>query len=85
MKVDGEYAWLAGKSTKDSTKLANQWFFITIHDGGSPGNLVDHMWWDWLPDTENVENIAKNKVENLEKAENNQIIKDGDIQIFFYK
>ena len=42
MKVDGKYAWLAGKCTRDSGYLAGRWFFMAVNDGGKPGHLVDH-------------------------------------------
>lgn len=81
MKVDGSYGWLAGKCTTDSSGLAGRWFFMAVHDGGTPGHLADHLWLDWLPDTPDAESIAKGKVENLEKPANNKSIETGDIVV----
>ena len=81
MKVDGRYAWLAGKCTSDSSGLAGRWFFMAVHDGGTPGYLADHLWLDWLPDTPDAESVAKRKVENLEKPANNKSIEAGNIVV----
>ena len=84
VKVDGDYAWFAGKCTRDSGNLKGRWFFIAVHDGGTPGKLVDHIWWDWLPQTPDAESIAKKKVENLERPANNKHISAGDVVVRFY-
>jgi len=83
VKVDGDYAWFAGKCTRDSEGLMGRWFFIVVHDGGKPGRLADHIWWDCLPDTDDAESIAKEKVENFEIPESNKPIKSGDIEVCF--
>jgi hypothetical protein len=54
MKVDGSYGWLAGKCTRDSGNLTGRWFFMAVHDGGTPGHLADQLW-------ENLEKPANNK------------------------
>ena len=79
--VDGDYAWFAGKCTEG--KLAGRWYFIVVHDGGTPGRLVDHFWWDWLADTADAEDLARQKVENTEKPANNKFINNGDIEVNF--
>jgi len=84
VKVDGEYAWFAGDCTRDNAGMAGRWLFIAVHDGGRPGRLVDHIWLEWLPKTPDAENIAKRKVENLEKPANNKPIKTGDIVVNCY-
>ena len=84
VKVDGEYAWFAGKCSKSSENLTGRWFFAAVHDGGMPGNLVDHIWWDWLADTPNAESIAKEKVENMERPTANKPIESGDVTVRFY-
>lgn len=81
LKVDGEYAWFAGRCTQDSGGMAGRWLFLAVHDGGSVGRLLDHIWWEWLPATPDAENIAKNKVENFEKPGSNKPIKSGDIVV----
>jgi hypothetical protein len=81
LKVDGEYAWFAGKCTQDSGGMAGRWLFLVVHDGGSVGKLLDHIWWEWLPATPDAENIAKSKVENFEKPGSNKPIKSGDIVV----
>ena len=81
VKVDGEYAWFAGKCVMDSAGLSGRWFFAAVHDGGAPGRLVDHIWWDWLPQSPDAETIAAEKVENLEKPANNKPIKNGNIVV----
>ncbi len=85
VKVDGNYAWFAGKCTKDSADLAGRWLFIAAHDGGMPGRLTDHIWWEWLPDTPDAESIAKAKVENLETPASNKPIISGDIVVHCYE
>ena len=84
VKVDGEHGWLAGKCTRDGTDLVGRWLFLAAHDGGTPGRLVDHIWWEWLPNTADAESIAKRKVENLEKPANSKSIISGNIVVNFY-
>lgn len=84
VKVDGDYAWFAGKCVMDSDGLAGRWFFAAVHDGGRPSELVDHLWWDWLPRTPNAESIAADKVENIEKPDSNKPIESGNITVSFY-
>ena len=81
LKVDGEYAWFAGKCTEDSGGMAGRWLFIAVHDGGGIGRLLDHIWWEWLPPVPDAENIAKSKVENFEKPGSNKPIQSGDIVV----
>ena len=81
VKVDGEYAWFAGECTQDGVSQIGLWFFGAVHDGGKPGKLVDHIWWEWLPDSEDAESIAGSKVENLEIPSENKTITDGDITV----
>jgi len=78
LKVDGEYAWFAGKCVEDGIDKLDRWFFAVVHDGGKPGNIADHIWWEWL---DNTESIAKSKVENLEIPSERKQIKDGDITV----
>jgi len=84
VKVDGEYVWFAGKCTEASGELVGRWFFLAAHDGGDPGRLVDHVWWEWLPDTADAETIAERKVNNLEKPANNKSIENGNVVVNFY-
>jgi len=83
VSVDDEYAWFAGRCTKDTGDLTGRWLFVAVHDGGSPGRLVDHLWWQWLPDTTDAENIAREKVENIETPADNQPIEAGNITVQF--
>jgi hypothetical protein len=82
VKIDGEYAWFAGKCIKDTGNRKDQWLFLAAHDGGIPGRLVDHIWWDWLPDTPDARKIARKKIEDLEKPENNKPIKAGNVIVY---
>lgn len=84
VKVSGAYGWFAGKCTKDTGEMIERWLFLAVHDGGSPGRLVDHIWWEWLPDTGEAETIAREKIENLEKPADNQSIKTGDITVNYH-
>ncbi|MHC4068849.1 MAG: hypothetical protein ACYS18_08605 [Planctomycetota bacterium] len=81
LRVDGEYAWFAGKCTRDSGGMEGRWLFLAVHDGGGIGRLLDHIWWEWLPATPDAENIAENKVESFEKPGSNRPIKSGDIVV----
>ena len=83
VNVDGDYAWFAGQCTRDSGGLTGRWFFAAVHDGGTPGKLVDHIWFDWLPDTADAEAVAKSKVENFAKPSSNKPITTGDIVVTF--
>ncbi|MFC1738331.1 hypothetical protein ACFL1G_04675 [Planctomycetota bacterium] len=81
VKVDGKYAWFAGECTQNGVNLIGRWFFGAVHDGGKPGKLVDHIWWEWLPDSDNARSVAKSKVENFEIPAENKTIIDGDIAV----
>ncbi len=81
VKIDGQFAWLAGQCT--SGDLNGRWLFVVAHDGGQPGSLVDHIWWEWLP-AGTGENAARSKVENLEKPADNKSITDGNIVVSSY-
>jgi len=81
VNIDGQYAWFAGKCTQSTEEMADRWLFIAVHDGGTPGNLVDHIWCQWLDSGPDAESIAKEKVENLEKPTNNKPIKSGNIEV----
>lgn len=81
VKVDDEYAWFAGRCVRDRGDLAGRWFFAAVHDGGTPGSLADHIWWDWLPEGPGAEKTAKSKVENLERPVSNKPIKAGNIVV----
>ena len=85
LKVEDNYAWFAGKCTEDKSErgLKDRWLFIVVHDGGKPGKLVDHLWCEWLKDTNDAEKIARRKVENLEKPKKHKPIKEGDIVVDF--
>jgi len=84
--VDDDYAWFASRCTKDEDdgKLVGRWLFIVVHDGGTPGRLVDHLWCEWLPATKDAEQIAMRKVKNLEKPKMNRPIGDGNIVVNSY-
>jgi hypothetical protein len=84
IEIDGKYAWFAGMCTKDGSNFTGRWFFGAVHDGGNPGKLVDHIWWEWLPESDDVEEIAKSKVENLEIPSDNKPIESGDIEVNDY-
>lgn len=84
VKVDGEYAWFAGKCSKASGELVGRWLFLAAHDGGDPGRLVDHIWWEWLPDTADAQAVAERKVNNLKKPASNKSIKAGNVVVNFY-
>jgi len=80
--VDEEYGWFAGKCTRYSdSSLADRWFFVAVHDGGEPGRLVDHIWWELLPAAQDAESLAKEKVDNLEVPAENKAIEDGEIVV----
>ena len=81
LKVDDGYAWFAGRCTQDEGDLTGRWLFATAHDGGKPGRLLDHLWWEWLPDTNDAEAKARSKVENLEKPAYNKSIESGEITV----
>ena len=81
MAVDDDYAWLAGRCTKDSGSLAGKWLFIAVHDGGQPGRLVDQIWLEWLSDGESA---AKQKVDNREKPAESKSIESGEIVVSCY-
>jgi len=81
VKVDDEYAWFAGRCVRDRGDLAGRWFFAAVHDGGTPGSLADHIWWDWLPEGPDAEKTAKRKVENLERPVSNKPVKAGNIVV----
>jgi len=83
-EIDGKYAWFAGICTEDGENFTGKWLFGVVHDGGTPGKLVDHIWWEWLPESDNVEDIAKSKVENLEIPSGNKTINSGDIKVNDY-
>jgi len=79
--IEDTYAWFAGVCTEDGANLTGRWLFGAVHDGGSPGKLVDHIWWEWLPESDDVEEIAKSKVENLDIPSENKPITSGDIEV----
>ena len=81
VSIADDFVWFAGNCTKGSGDFTGRWIFIAANDGGRPGKLVDHIWWEWLPDTQNAENIAKRKVENLEKPAYNKPIETGEITV----
>ena len=83
VKVDGAYCWFAGKCTRDSDDLTGRWFFAAVHDGGTPGRLVDHIWLDWLANKADAESIAREKVKNCEKPQHNTPIAAGDIVVHY--
>ncbi|MHC4843238.1 MAG: hypothetical protein ACYTEE_05500 [Planctomycetota bacterium] len=83
-EIDGKYAWFAGICTEDGANFTGKWLFGAVHDGGTPGKLVDHVWWEWLPDSDDVEDVAKSKVENLEIPADNKPIGSGDIKVNDY-
>ena len=85
LRIDDGYAWFAGKALpgKSSTR-SNQWVFAVVHDGGIPGELVDHMWWQWLGEGDDAEKQAKEKVEELEQPEQNYPIESGDLVVENY-
>ena len=81
LKINGSYAWFSGKCTSsDSDKLGN-WLFVAIHDGGTPGEIADHIWWQWLGSGDKAKSPAARKVENFEKPAENKIIKTGNITV----
>ncbi|MHC4152206.1 MAG: hypothetical protein ACYSSP_08920 [Planctomycetota bacterium] len=82
--IDGKYAWFAGICTEDGENFTGKWLFGAVHDGGTPGKLVDHVWWEWLPDSDDVEDVAKSKVENFEIPAKNKPINSGDIKVNDY-
>lgn len=78
VEVDNQFAWLAGLCVSDTDgELVGKWLLLTVSDFGSPGRLVDHVWMQWLPD----ESIARQKIQDFERADKNQPIEDGDIVI----
>lgn len=81
LKVDGEYAWFAGKCVEGGTSRIDRWFFAAVHDGGEPGRLVDQFWWEWLDSGSEGEDQARQKVENLEIPSQRKSIKSGDIKV----
>lgn len=81
VKVDGNCAWFAGKCSQDSQGRQDSWVFFAVQDGGSPGNLVDYIWVEWIPAEKDAEIHAKDKVENLERPSESQPINSGDIII----
>jgi hypothetical protein len=82
--IDGDYAWFAGICTEDGENFTGKWLFGAVHDGGTPGKLVDHIWWEWLPDSDDVEEVAQSKVENFEIPAKNKPISSGDIKVNDY-
>ncbi|MBN1795861.1 MAG: hypothetical protein JW804_04245 [Sedimentisphaerales bacterium] len=81
LKIDGEYAWFAGKCVEGPMDNLNNWFFGVVHDGGQPGRLVDQLWWEWISESDDAESIAKSKVENLEIPSERKVIESGDIKV----
>jgi hypothetical protein len=81
LKTDGEYAWFAGKCTGDGVDYTGRWFFAAVHDGGTPGRLVDHLWWEWISDSDNARSIAESKVRNMRVPSERKKIQSGDIKI----
>jgi len=81
LKIDGKYAWFAGECTADGVGNIGNWFFGVVHDGGTPGRLVDQIWWEWIPDSNQAKAQAKRKVENLEIPSDNKKIQAGDIKV----
>lgn len=52
VKVEGNKAWFAARCTRDSgtPNQVNNWFFMKVLDGGSPGAGNDFIWWQWFTD-----------------------------------
>jgi hypothetical protein len=74
MYIELEYTAIDGKYA---------WFAgICTEDGER--KLVDHVWWEWLPDSDDVEDVAKSKVENFEIPAKNKPINSGDIKVNDY-
>ena len=81
LKVDGEYAWFAGKCVEGGADYSGRWLFGAVHDGGKPGRLVDQIWWEWIPAGDNAESIAKSKVRNMQVPSERKDIQSGDIKV----
>ncbi|MDD5459507.1 MAG: hypothetical protein PHF37_08965 [Phycisphaerae bacterium] len=81
IKVDGNCAWFAGKCSQDPQGRQNSWVFFAVQDGGSPGNLVDYLWVEWMSAEPGTEIQAKGKVDNLERPSESQSINGGNIII----
>lgn len=81
LRVDGEYAWLAGECKEDTDGLQGRWVFLAVHDGGKPGRLVDHIWLEWLGEGAEGRAEAKSKVENLDTPAESKSIESGDIEV----
>ena len=81
LRVDGEYAWLAGECKEDTDGLQGRWVFLAVHDGGEPGRLVDHIWMEWLGEGQAGMAQAKSKVENLDTPAESKSIESGDIEV----
>ena len=79
--IDGEYAWFAGKCTDGRADKIGEWLFGVVHDGGKPGNLVDHLWWEWIGDGDDAEAKARAKVDNLQIPSGRKAVQSGDIKI----
>ncbi len=85
VKVDGSYAWFAAKCTDSSSIRNGQWIFLLVNDGGTPGNLLDHIWWEWVGEGPSAEAVACEKVENIEKPAANKPVETGDIVVYDYE
>ena len=81
VKIDGEYAWFAGKCIEGGAGYSGRWLFVAVHDGGKPGRLVDQIWWEWIPAGDNAESIAKSKVRNMRVPSERKDIQSGDIKV----
>lgn len=79
VNIDGTWGYFAGISTYDSiagTGTEGSWFYVTVHDDGTPGTNGDEIWWEW-----DTEDTVKNMVENKLKAANEKSILEGNIVV----
>ena len=81
LKIDGQYAWFSGKCISGNSDKLGHWLFVAVDDGGTPGNISDHVWWEWLGNDAKAESEAASKVKNLKKPVENKPVKSGDIVV----
>lgn len=80
--IDSNFSWFAARCVKDPHgDNKGKWLFVLIHDDGSPGELFDHIWWEWIDEGNESEKIAVEKIKKMAKPKNNLAIKDGEIEI----
>ena len=84
VSVEGDTTWFAALCTYDSWVghshyRVGKWFFVKVHDGGTPGRKGDHIGWDWNSGTNEADVVTR--VSNMVSPANWWSVTDGNLVV----